>query len=450
VGQAAARGSAAAGSAVSGSVVSGGVVSGGVVSGGVAEALSAAAGGERLRIVAGLIRVTGDWDLAEDCVQDAVERALARWPVDGVPRNPAAWLTTTAYRRALDILRRRRAEADKLRELSAMAISEERFSGALPDHDPGGGVYRDDRLRLLFSCCHPALPLAGRVALTLKTVAGLSTREIASAFLVSEATMGQRLLRTRAKIAHAGISLRVPQSHRLAERVAGVLAVIYLVYNQGYAHPEPGDSRDLAAEAVRLADLLTQLLPCDDEVHGLRALLLLQHSRRSARTDAGGELVPLPEQDRSRWDASMVAAGLSGLSDARATGRPAGPYRLQAEIAAEHAVAADAASTDWARVVDRYEALLRVQPSPVAELNRAAAIGFRDGPLAGLHALAEVERAGRLGAYYLLPAVRADLLRRAGRHQEATDAYRDALKLVPSAAERRFLERRARGVVNES
>jgi len=391
--------------------------------------------------------VTGDWDLAEDSLQDAVERALARWPVDGVPENPAAWLTTTAYRRALDVLRRRRTEADRMRELTAMASNARYPGSAHPDHEPGGGIYRDDRLRLLFSCCHPALPLAGRVALTLKTVAGLSTREIARAFLVSEATMGQRLLRTKAKITHAGISFRVPEAHRLAERVAGVLAVIYLIYNEGYAAAgRAGNREDLAAEAVRLADLLVQLLPDDDEVHGLRSLLLLQHSRRSARTDPDGELVPLPEQDRSRWDDSMVAAGLASLSAARSSGKPPGPYRLQAEIAAEHAIATDAESTGWDRVVAGYEALLRVQPSPVAELNRAVAIGFRDGPMAGLQALAEVQDAGRLAGYHFLPAVRADLLRRAGRHQEAIVAYREALELVPSAAERRFLERRARGI----
>ena len=391
--------------------------------------------------------MTGDWDLAEDSLQDAVERALARWPVDGVPENPAAWLTTTAYRRALDVLRRRRTEADRMRELTAMASNGRYTGSAHPDHEPGGGIYRDDRLRLLFSCCHPALPLAGRVALTLKTVAGLSTREIARAFLVSEATMGQRLLRTKAKITHAGISFRVPEAHRLAERVAGVLAVIYLIYNEGYAAAERANNReDLAAEAVRLADLLVQLLPDDDEVHGLRSLLLLQHSRRSARTDPDGELVPLPEQDRSRWDHSMVAAGLASLSAARSSGKPPGAYRLQAEIAAEHAIATDAESTHWDRVVAGYEALLRVQPSPVAELNRAVAIGFRDGPMAGLQALAEVQDAGRLAGYHLLPAVRADLLRRAGRHREAIVAYREALELVPSAAERRFLERRVRGI----
>ncbi len=394
--------------------------------------------------------MTGDWDLAEDCVQDGVERALARWPVDGVPENPAAWLTTTAYRRAVDVLRRRRAEADKLRELNAMASSRERLAEADPDHDPGGGIYRDDRLRLLFSCCHPALPLTGRVALTLKTVAGLSTREIARAFLVSEATMGQRLLRTRAKIAHAGITFRVPQSHRLAERVAGVLAVIYLIYNEGYAHRaggQRGGSRGGSRSAGRAAGPVAARRRRGARVARAAAAAALPPVLKD---HPDGELVPLPEQDRSRWDRSMVAAGLAALSVARATGRPAGHYRLQAEIAAEHAVAADAASTNWARVVRGYDALLKVQPSPVAELNRAAAIGFRDGPVAGLQALAGVEHAGRLAGYYLLPAVRADLLRRAGRHQEATVAYRAALELVPSVAERRLLERRAGDVVTGS
>jgi len=395
--------------------------------------------------------VTGDWDLAEDCVQDAVERALAHWPRDGVPDNPAAWLTTTAHRRALDVLRRRRTEAGKLRELTALATFDERSAGTGPDPDPHGEVYRDDRLRLLFTCCHPALPLAGQVALTLKTVAGLSTREIARAFLVSEATMGQRLLRTRTKIANTGITFRVPEPHRLAERTAGVLAVVYLVFNEGYAVTEGEGTRDdLAAEAVRLAGLVAQLLPEDDEVQGLRALLLLQHARRAARTDAAGELVPMEEQDRSRWDHRLVAAGLASLATARATRRPPGSYRLQAEIAAQHATAPEAAETDWARVVAAYHALLEIQPSPVVALNRAVALGFRDGPEAGLDALAEVEGAGRLAGYHLLPAVRADLLRRAGRNEEAAAAYREALDLVRTAAERRFLERRVREIVARS
>ena len=275
--------------------------------------------------MAGLIRITGDWELAEDCLQDAVERALTRWPRDGVPDNPAAWLTTTAHRRALDVLRRRTTEARKVREVAAMADLEW-TSGAGTEPDPERDeVYRDDVLRLLFTCCHPALPLAGRVALTLRTVAGLSTREIARAFLVTESTMGQRLLRARTKIAHTGIRLRVPEPHRLAERTDGVLAVIYLIFTEGYAGTE-GDAlrHDVAAEAVRLAGLLAALLPDDDEVHGLHALLLLQHSHRAARTDAAGDLVPMDEQDRSRWDQDSLAAGLASLAVARAERATAG------------------------------------------------------------------------------------------------------------------------------
>ena len=392
--------------------------------------LAAALAAERLRIVAGLIRVTGDWGLAEDCVQDAVERALVRWPRDGLPDNPAAWLTTTAHRRALDVLRRRRTEEAKLAEVAAMAES----PGGT---DPYGDVYRDDVLRLLFTCCHPALPLAGRVALTLRTVAGLSVREVARAFLVTEATMGQRLLRTRNRIAHTGISLRVPEPHRLGERTAGVLAVVYLVFNEGYSGTEGDGPRDeLAEQAVWLAGELVRLLPADDEVHGLRALLLLQHARRAARTDATGDLVPMEEQDRTRWDRAMIDAGLAALRTARATGRTPGPYRLQAEIAAHHATAPVAGATDWTAIVGLYDAL---RPTPVIRLNRAVAIGFRDGPDAGLAALAEV---GDLPGYHLLPAVRADLLRRAGRPTEARTAYTEALALAPTIPERRHLTRR--------
>ncbi len=403
-------------------------------------ALAAAIRAERLRIVAGLIRVTGDWGLAEDCVQDAAERALATWPRDGVPDNPAAWLATTAHRRALDVLKRRRTESAKLREVAAMA---ERATGTA---DEGGG-YSDDRLRLLYTCCHPALPLAGRVALTLRTVSGLSTREIARAFLVSEATMGQRLLRTRGKIEHAGISFAVPPPHRIAERTAGVLAVVYLLFNEGYAATEGAGLRDeLADEAITLAGLVALLLPPEDglsdEAHALRALLLLQHSRRSARLDAAGDLVPLEEQDRTRWDRPMVVAGLESLAIARESGRDPGPYRAQAEIVALHATSDDAASTDWSGIVGWYDALLAAQPSPVVELNRAVAVAFRDGPDAGLAALEVVESGGRLASYPLVPAVRADLLRRAGRTGEALAAYREALTAAPTDAERRHHERR--------
>ena len=385
---------------------------------------------ERLRIIAGLVRRTRDFDLAEDSYQDAVERALRRWPIDGVPDNPAAWLTTTAHRRALDVLRRRRLALDKERELEAMVDG-----GGRSVEDEALG---DDRLALLFMCCHPALPLAGRVALTLKTVTGLSTREVARAFVVTEATMSKRLLRTRQKIINAGISFRLPPEHRLAERTNGVLAVVYLLFNEGYAATEGTTLRpDVASEAVRLAGLLAALLPDDDELAGLHALLLLQHSRRDARAGDDGELLTMEDQHRDRWDHALIERGLAELDRARASGRPAGPYRLQAEIAARHASAPTAAETDWASIVALYDALLDA-PNPVVALNRAVAIGFRDGPDAGLAALDEVDLPG----YHLVEATRAEFLRRAGRPREAAAAYRRALELVGTDAERRLLERR--------
>jgi RNA polymerase sigma-70 factor (ECF subfamily) len=399
--------------------------------------------------VAGLIRVTGDWDFAEDCLQDAIERALARWPLDGVPENPAAWLTTTAHRRALDLLRRRRTEAGKIRDLAALTELDDRSGGTPAVPEQPGGIYGDDRLQLLFTCCHPALPLPGQVALTLKTVAGLSTKEIAGAFLVSEATMSQRLLRTKSKIQHTGIKFRVPEPHRLAERIAGVLGVIYLVFNEGYSLPDGDGARDLAAEAVRLATLVAGLLPADDEVQGLRALVLLQHARRATRTNAAGDLVPMEEQDRRRWDREMILDGLRSLAVARTSGNPPGPYRLQAEIAAAHATAVDAGAMDWALIVSMYDALANVHPTPVVALNRAVAIGFRDGPGAGLKALEDAGAGAHLAGYHLLPAARADFLRRAGRNAESVVAYREALRLVRTAGERRFLERRLRELTTD-
>jgi RNA polymerase sigma-70 factor (ECF subfamily) len=408
----------------------------------VAAAVVEAVAAERLRIIATLTRVTGDWDLAEDCFSDGVERALTRWPRDGIPDNPAAWLTTTARRRALDVLRRRRTEDDKLTEVRALADRD-----PTQDGQAVAGPYDDDRLRLLFTCCHPALPLAGRVALTLKAVTGLSTREVARAFLLSEATMGQRLLRTRNKIAHAGISFRVPEPHRLAERTSAVLAVVYLLFNEGYSATEGDTLRtDLAREAVELAALVTELLPDDDEVHGLEALLRLQHARRDARVDEAGELVTMEDQDRSRWDHAQTLAGLAALARARASGRPPGYYRLQAEIAALHATAPDAASTDWARIVMVYDALVRMRPSPVLALNRVVAVSYRDGPWQGLAELAELERGGELQEYPLMSAVRADLLRRAGRGTEAAAAYREAIELARTEPERRLLQRRLSAV----
>ncbi len=358
-----------------------------------------------------------------------------------MPDNPAGWLTTTAHHRALDVLRRRRTEQDKL---EALGMAAEREAGA-GEPDPYGGIYADDGLRLVFTCCHPALPLSGQVALTLKTVAGLSSAEIARAFLVSEATMSQRLLRTKNKIAHTGIRLRVPGPEQLAERTAAVLAVVYLIFNEGYgATADETERNRLADEAVRLAGLLARLLPDDDEVHGLRALVLLQHARRAARTDPAGDLVPMEEQDRGRWDAESIATGLAALAAARAItarrARPPGPYQLQAGIAALHATAASAEATDWPRIVAGYDALLARHPSPVVALNRAVAVAFRDGPDAGLTELAGLD--GQLRDYPVLAAVRADLLRRAGRTAEAVPAYRTAIAEARTDAERRLLRRR--------
>ena len=396
-----------------------------------AEAIASAVAAERSGMVATLIRFTGDWDLAEDCVQDAVEKALVRWPLDGLPRSPAAWLTTVARNRALDILRRRQSERAKLQER------------ALRDAEvPAGGVAgdsaSDDRLRLIFTCCHPALALDGRVALTLKTVAGLSTAEIARAFLVSEPTMSQRLLRTKRKITHAAIPYRVPPDDLLAERTGGVLLVLYLIFNQGYGQAES----HLAVEALGLVRLLVELMPGEDEARGLRALVAFQLSRRATRFDAHGDIVPMEEQDRSGWDPALLQEGQRQLRLAAQAGRRPGPYRLQAQIAACHATAATAAETDWATIVRLYDALLAAQPSPVIAMNRAIAVGFCDGLETGLDALAELDTTA-LDGYYLLPSARADFLRRLGRTDEAVDSYLAALHLAPSGGpERRLLQRR--------
>jgi len=399
----------------------------------VAAAVAQAVRTQRLSIVATLVRVLRDFDLAEDCLQDAVERALARWPADGVPDNPGAWLTVTARHRALDILRRKQTERDKLPELHAMTDL------VSPPDEGTPTPYDDDRLKLLFACCHPALPLAARVALTLKTVTGLSTREVARAFLVSEATMGQRLLRAKTKITNAGIALRVPPPDQLDGRIDGVLSVVYLLFNEGYSATEGEPLREeLSREALQLGTLLVQLLPGHDEARCLLALMLLQHSRRHARVSAEGDLVPLDEQDRGLWDRSEIDTGLRLLAGPFDV--PAGPYRLQAAIAALHATAARPEATDWPRIVRAYDALLALAPSPVVALNRLIAVGFRDGPQAALDELPSV--AGELGGYPLLPAVRADLFRRSGRLAEAAAAYHEAIAAAGNAAERRFLRRR--------
>jgi len=396
-----------------------------------AEAITSVVAAERTRMIAGLIRLTGDWDLAEDCVQDAIERALVHWPQEGMPRSPAAWLTTAGRNRALDVLRRRETERAKLQK---RAIMDEMGRDSTGQAEPES----DDRLRLIFTCCHPALPLDGQVALTLKTVAGLSTAEIARAFLVSEPTMSQRLLRTKRKISNAGIPYRVPPDELLAERTAGVLAVVYLIFNEGYGQQEDY----LAAEALRLARLLVDLIPGEDEARGLLALVAFQMSRRSTRFNARGDLVPMEEQDRSRWDAVLIEEGNWHLRRAASSGRSPGPNRLQAHIAACHSTAAAAEATAWGTIVTLYDALLAAQPSPVIALNRAIAIGFRDGYEAGLAALDALD-AKALTGYYLLPAARADFLRRLGRAKEARGAYQTALELAPAGQpEQRLLQRR--------
>ncbi|WP_182909716.1 RNA polymerase sigma factor [Microbispora sp. H13382] len=388
------------------------------------------------RVVATLIRLTGDWDLAEECAQDAFAQALARWPRDGVPRRPGAWLTTAARNRALDRFRRHTTEAARLRALASAPTGPDP-EPAEEDHVP------DDRLRLMFTCCHPALPLEAQVALTLRTLAGLTTAEIAAAFMVPEATMAQRLVRAKRKIRNAGIPYRVPPARLLAERTAGVLGVLYVLFTEGYsASGGPSPTRpELAAEAIRLARVLAGLMPGEPEAQGLLALMLLQDSRRAARLDEAGDIVTLESQNRAKWDHDEIEEGLRLLDDALARRRP-GPYQVQAAIAACHATALDPDDTDWPQIAGLYGELVRLAPSAVVELNRAVAVAMADGPLAGLRLVEELRAAGELAGHHLLAATRADLLRRLDRTAEAAQAYEEALALAPTDAERRYLARR--------
>jgi RNA polymerase sigma-70 factor (ECF subfamily) len=399
---------------------------------------------ERGRALATLIRVLGDFDLAEDALAAAFEAAVRQWPVDGRPENPRAWLIRAARNKAIDDLRRRQHAARARQELRAV-----------PDGDPAAdepGELRDvdDRLRLMFTCCHPALAVEAQVALTLRTLAGLSTEEIARAFLVPPVTMAQRLVRAKQKIRDAGIPYRVPDEEELPERIDAVLAVVYLVFNEGYA-ASSGDElvrRELVAEAIRLGRLLVELMPGLPAPRALLALMLLHDSRREARLTPSGDLVVLEEQDRGRWDQAQIREGLVLVEEALRAGPP-DAFALQAAIAALHARAARPADTDWAQIVALYARLFALQPSPVVMLNHAAAVAMARGPAEGLALLDQLSARNVLPGYHWLPAARADLLRRLGRRDEAAAAYREALALVGNDAERRYLRRRLEEITIE-
>ena len=393
------------------------------------------------RILARLIRLVRDFDLAEEVLQEALAAALEQWPAAGIPDRPYAWILRAARNKAIDRIRRRarfEADADALEQLAA-------DEGVVESGE--GAAFGDDQLRLIFTCCHPALAPESQIALTLRTLCGLSTEEIARAFLVQEATMAQRLVRAKQKIRLAGIPYAVPSRDALPERLEAVMAVVYLVFNEGYAATS-GETlirRDLCGEAIRVGRLLTELMPERAEPKALLALMLLHDARRDARAGADGAIVLLEEQDRSLWNRSHIKEGLALVDASLRLGRP-GAYAIQAAIVALHAQAPRAEETDWPQIAALYDALLRVQPSPVVALNHAVAVAMAEGPLLGLALIDALDEAGELRAYHLLHAARADLLRRARRFDEAARAYRAAIERVANQAERLYLERRLREV----
>ena len=385
-------------------------------------------------MVASLTRRFGDLDIAEEAAAEAFATAVERWPADGVPPNPGAWLTTAANRKAIDRIRRESKRDDKQRE-----------ARLVNDHDAAEpvGAIDDERLRLIFTCCHPALAMEARVALTLRMVGGLTAAEIARAFLVPEATVGQRITRAKAKIKAARIPYRVPSTEDLPARVSGVLAVLFLVFNEGYLATGPDTDpvrHDLTAEAIRLTRLIRGLLPDDGEVAGLLALMLLTDARRAARVSSSGELVPLGEQDRGAWDGALVAEGHRLVRERLAAGVAPGRYQILAAINAVHTSARDIRDTDWSQVVALYDQLVRLDPSPIVALNRAIAVAELDGPEVALAAVDRLE--GRLAGYHAYQAARADLLRRLGRSQQSRAAYDRAIELAGNIAETAYLRRR--------